>query len=195
MTYKYPLLFVLLMTLSITIAQENTSPVNTLEGQFEEVIDKSNNYQEFKVIEKRKLAILQKNILDTVAGLESEILNKNETIATQRATISKLEGTLKDTNVNLAASMEKEDGIMLFGMLLNKNTYNTILWSIIGGLLLALFFFMYKFKNSNSITKEAKSKLAEVETEFEQHRAKKLEEIQLIRRKLQDEINKNRNVK
>lgn len=195
MKFNLSLLFLFLFTITIAQAQESKTRDTTLEAQFIEVIDNSNNYLEFKVIKKNDLATLRKNILDTVAGLEDAILEKNEMIASQKATINKLENTLTNTNESLANSREKEDGILFFGTLLKKATYNTILWSIIGGLLLALAWFMYKFKNSNAITKEAKHKLAEVEKEFDAHRAKKLEEIQQIRRKLQDEINKNRNVK
>lgn len=195
MKFNLSLLFLFLFTITIAQAQESKTIDTTLEAQFIEVIDNSNNYLEFKVIKKNDLATLRKNILDTVAGLEDAILEKNEMIASQKATINKLENTLTNTNESLANSREKEDGILFFGTLLKKATYNTILWSIIGGLLLALAWFMYKFKNSNAITKEAKHKLAEVEKEFDAHRAKKLEEIQQIRRKLQDEINKNRNVK
>ena len=68
------------------------------------------------------------------------------------------------------------------------------MWSIIGLLIIGLLFFIYKFKNSNAVTKEAKLKLAETEEEFDQHRQKKLEEQQQLRRKLQDEINKNKKV-
>ena len=49
---------------------------------------------------------------------------------------------------------------------------------------------MYKFKNSNVITKEAKKTLEETEEEFQEHRRVALEREQKIMRKLQDELNK-----
>ena len=52
---------------------------------------------------------------------------------------------------------------------------------------------MYKFYNSNTVTKEAQNNLTDVEQEFELHRKKSLEKEQKLRRKLQDEINKQRN--
>ena len=69
------------------------------------------------------------------------------------------------------------------------------MWSIISILLLSLGLFIFKFRNSNVITKDARNKLVEVEEEFDRHRQKTIEEQQQLRRKLQDEINKNRNVK
>jgi len=167
---------------------------NTLEAQFEETIDKSNNYQEFKVIEKRKLAILRKNILDSVTNLETEIKTLNTQIDTQKGEITSLTNNLSKANEDLTVSISKEDGIKVLGMQTKKTTYNTIMWSIIGVLLALLGFFVFKFKNSNAVTRDAKMRLEEIETEFEEHRQKKLEEIQQIKRKLQDELNKNKKV-
>mgnify|MGYP003656027103 CR=1 FL=1 len=185
------LLFTLLLSFSF-LAQNTVDKDNSLEGQFVDVIDKSNRFEDYKVIKIFKLAALRKNILDSVTALEDQIAASQKTIDDQQVKIGGLEKTLQDTNENLSLSKEKEDGITFFGTIVKKSTYNSIMWFIIAALLLGLGYFIFRFKNSNAITKEANSKLAETETEFETHRSKKLEEIQQIRRKLQDEINKNR---
>jgi hypothetical protein len=66
------------------------------------------------------------------------------------------------------------------------------MWSIIAGLFAFLLLFIYKFKGSNSSTREAKLRLDEVETEFEDHRRNALEREQKVRRQLQDELNKHK---
>ena len=53
--------------------------------------------------------------------------------------------------------------------------------------------FVSRFRTSNRITKESKAKLAETELEFEGFRQRSLEREQQIRRKLQDELNRNKN--
>ncbi|GAL80099.1 hypothetical protein JCM19274_3669 [Algibacter lectus] len=78
----------------------------------------------------------------------------------------------------------------MFGLQMSKSSYNVLMWSIIGGLLAFLLFFIYKFNNSNAITRAAKKSLAETEEEFEEHRKTALEREQKVRRQLQDEINK-----
>ena len=192
MKIKTLLTTVLIASTLFINAQTQEQPDNTIKGQFIKVIDKSNNYQEFKVIKKTKLVVLRKNILDSIATLEKSIETKDATIAAQANTISDLETNLSTTQNNLSISQEKEDGIELFGMITKKSTYNTILFSVIGLLLLGLIFFVFRFKNSNSITKATNHKLSEIESEFESYRQKKLEDEQVLRRKLQDEINKNR---
>ncbi|GER59353.1 hypothetical protein ULMA_14610 [Patiriisocius marinus] len=188
------LLIGLLFAATISLKAQDSQDIDdsSIKGQFVEVIDKSNNYQEFKVIKKTQLATLRKNILDSISNLEKEIVAKDETIASQSGKISNLENKLASTQESLTISMGKEDGISLFGIPMQKTAYNTLLFSIIGFLLLALLLFIYKYNSSNSITKEANAKFDETEAAFEAYRQKKLEDEQVLRRKLQDEINKNR---
>ena len=177
-----------------TLTAQETAKQNNLEDQFTDVIDKSNSYQDFKVIKKFKINQLKKSVLDSVAALESEIDTLAAEIARQKQEISSLNETLNATRADLAASREKEDGIYLFGMLLSKATYNIILWSVIGLLLIFLGIFVMKFRNSNTITRNAKQKLQETEEEFETHRQRSLEREQQLRRKLQDELNKQKKI-
>ncbi len=170
-------------------AQEND---NSIKSQFNGVIEKSNSYQEYKVIEKSKINKLRKNILDSIALLEQNIVDANSKIKEQQNTINEVSNELKSTQENLTVSKEKEDGMNFFGIATKKATYNLVLWSIIGTLLFFLILLFYKFKNSHSITKQINLKLSEIEEEFDVHRKKSLEQQQQLSRKLQDELNKNK---
>lgn len=192
MTYKTFFSSLFLVSAMASYSQNSAQKDNSIEAQFVEVIDKSNTYQKYKVIKRTKLSGLRKNILDTIEALEKSIQQKKTTIASQNSDISSLQVDLNTTQNNLAASLEREGTISLFGITTKKGTYNFLLFSVIGFLLLGLLFFIIKFKNSNLITKQTKQKLAEIEQEFDTHRQKKLEEQQVLRRKLQDEINKNK---
>ena len=192
MTYKTFFSSLFLVCAMASYSQNSAQKDNSIEAQFVEVIDKSNTYQKYKVIKRTKLSGLRKNILDTIEALEKSIQQKKTTIASQNSDISSLQVDLNTTQNNLAASLEREGTISLFGITTEKGTYNFLLFSVIGFLLLGLLFFIIKFKNSNLITKQTKQKLAEIEQEFDTHRQKKLEEQQVLRRKLQDEINKNK---
>jgi len=75
---------------------------------------------------------------------------------------------------------------------MTKSAYNSLLWSLIIGLILLLVLFIFKFKNSNTITKQANLLLVETEEEFDTFRARSLEREQKVRRELQDEINKHK---
>ncbi len=165
---------------------------NTLNEQMTDAFDKSNSYQEYKVVKKTQLATLKRNILDSVSSLEKKINSQESELAQQKKEIDSLRQNLKNTQQNLSNSKEKEDGIAVFGILTSKAVYNTIMWSIIVLLLLTGGFLFYRFLNSSKITNVAELKMVEMEMELEDYRRNSLEREQKLRRKLQDEINKNR---
>ena len=181
-----------------SIAQQSQQTVqtfpNTVQGQFQKLYKKSNNYQVYKVMKKDAFLRLQKNILDSISVIKKDGVSKQITINKQQETITSLENKISTINQDLSVSMTKEDNISLFGLQLNKTTYNTILWGIIASLLAGLLLFMYRFNSSNSLTKDAKKSLEKVELELEEYRKKSIEKEQKLRRQLQDEINKQRGV-
>ncbi|MDC8003798.1 tRNA (guanine-N1)-methyltransferase [Aureisphaera galaxeae] len=172
-----------------TLAQEAQ---NTLADQFTDVFDKSNRYEDYKVIKIFKLNNLRKSVNDSIALIEKNLSDAQGTIDQQAGEISTLTANVTNLQTELATSKSKEDGIQFFGSLMKKSTYKTIMWSVIGFLLLLALFFFTRFRNSNAITKVSNLRLSEIEAEFEAHRQRTLEREQQLRRKLQDEINKNK---
>lgn len=170
----------------------------TLDNQFEYVISKSNgwnnNGQIYKVVKANWLTDLKAHALDSLKAIRKNLIATEITVKAQTQEIADLKNSLLNVKANLDKSKGEKDTMSLFGMLLSKNGYSAIMWSIIGVLFLLLILFIYKFKNSNSITKEAKRALLEVEEEFEEHRKTAVEREQKVRRQLQDEINKQKTV-
>ena len=186
--------FIFIFTQSI-IAQENLpEQPNTVENQFNELYKNSNNYQIYKVVKKNEYLRLQKSILDSIKVIKTDAASKQVKIDEQQKSITELQTKIDTLNKDLTTSIDKEDAISFIGIPLQKTTYNTIVWGIIFALLAGLAFFIYRFNNSNVVTKEIRSLLADTEEEFEQHKRKSLEKEQKLRRQLQDEINKQRGV-
>lgn len=175
----------------LTKAQVESLP-NTIENEFVKIYKKSNNWQEYKMVKRVAFINFQKRVLDSVSIIKKDILTKKETIKQQKETIFSLNEQITKLNEDLKNSSNAKDSISLFGMQLSKTVYNFILWTIIIVLLVGLFFFIFKYKRSNIITKGATKNLVEIEEEFEQHRKKTLEKEQKLRRQLHDEMNKNR---
>jgi len=170
----------------------------TLDSQFEYVIQKSSNWrdergQNYEVIKSNWLSKLKSHTIDSLKAIKTELITTQNTVKKQKDEIERLKSSLSTTKTNLESTKEEKDSMSLFGIQMSKIGYNGLMWTIIAALLAFLLFFIYKFKNSNSVTREAKLKLTEVEEEFEEHRRNALEREQKVRRQLQDEINKNRN--
>ena len=179
-------------------AQEEEPPVqeadNTLRGQFEELERKSGNYRangiRYEVIKLSELYETKNNIFDSIDTANKTIKDLSATIDANKSEIEDLNEKLQDTTNKLNNVTEEKDRISFFGALISKGTYNFILWAIIFGLLLLLLFFIYRFRNSNFLTQQAKSALADLEEEYQNHRRRALEREQKISRQLQDELNK-----
>jgi len=202
--YKILVVFLIIFNLShqtnaqqkVTEEEEKLSLNNgTLDNQFEFVIQRSNNYQDYKVVKKTWLYALKAHTLDSLKAINKNLVNTQNIVDTQSQEIAKLKSSLTNTQESLEETNLEKDSMSLFGLQMSKSGYNTLLWSVIGALLALLLLFIYKFKNSNTVTKEARKALAETEEEFEDHRRVALEREQKVRRQLQDELNKHKNSK
>lgn len=188
-------IIIFLTTFSLQAQEEKAEEklsltTGSIENQFEYIFQKSNNYQEYKVVKKNWLYTLRNNTLDSVKRVEDALLVSKNLTAEQDKKINELNKQLAESNNNLATVTEEKDSISFFGALINKPAYKGIMWGIVLVLVLILGLFVYKFKNANVITQDARKSLAELESEYEEHRRKALEREQKARRQLQDEINK-----
>ena len=179
--------FIFLLSFSVTQAQDATK---TIDEQFTEVIEGSNNYQQFKVIDKLKMTRLQENAKARIDVLQTEIESLKSDMNSQQTAASKVSTDLEKIQLTLVETEEEKDAINFFGIQMSKGSYQTMMWSIIGLLLLGLILFIFKFRNSNVLTNEAQHKLDETEVEFDEYRRKALEKEQKLGRQLQDERNK-----
>ena len=193
------LLFVLLFTPTI-LAQENPEDELSLDNssindQFEYVLSKSGNFkglsgQQYEAVKRSMFLTLQKHTNDTLKMIREDLAKTRATLDAQAKEINSLKSNLESTQTTLDNTNKEKDSMALFGLQMSKSGYNALMWGIIGLLLASLLFFIYKFKNSNAITRQARKALAETEEEFEEHRKTALEREQKVRRQLQDEINK-----
>ncbi|WP_298896965.1 tRNA (guanine-N1)-methyltransferase [uncultured Psychroserpens sp.] len=165
----------------------------TIDNQFEYVIRRSNSWQDYKTVKKTWLYALKAHTIDSLNAVHKDLNDTRAVVQTQAKEIEGLKANLANTKTSLDNTIAEKDSMVLFGMQTSKPNYSLILWSIVGVLSALLLFFIYKFKNSNAITKQAKKTLAETEEEFEEHRRVALEREQKVRRQLQDEINKQKN--
>ncbi|MFK7812302.1 MAG: tRNA (guanine-N1)-methyltransferase [Maribacter sp.] len=199
---SFRILIILLLAFTVgSISAQETSTTSELSldkgpitNQFDFIYKKSGNYRsdgkKYEVVRVISLDKLRKNVLDSLKGFNQKIGELNTTIGGHEETITSLNKKLEETTNNLTGVTEEKDSMSFLGILVSKATYNTILWSVIFGLLGLMLFFMYKFRKSNILTQEAKTSLSEVEVEYEDHRRRALEREQKISRQLQDEINK-----
>ncbi|MCM4161090.1 hypothetical protein FHG64_14335 [Antarcticibacterium flavum] len=171
-------------------AQETAATQNPVEDEFTNLIESSNDYQGYKVVDYNELVKLRNNASQHYTRLNEELITQKNTIDQQQDQINSLEEELQNTQQDLERVNAEKDAITFLGMPFSKGSYMALMWGIVGALLLALLFFIYRFKQSHSHTREARSKLDETEKEFDIYREKALEKEQRLGRLLQDERNK-----
>jgi tetrahydromethanopterin S-methyltransferase subunit B len=186
MNISQRILLLLLLFSTFTIQAQQLS----IDDQFKDLIKKSNNYQDYKVVKKEKIYKLRENVSDSISILKENIVTISSEIEKQKSDINSLTVELDATKSELTISQGKENGIYVLGILTKKSTYTFLVFFTLGILLLIIVFLFIKYKSGFDIIKTTKSKLDETDEEFQSFRQRSLEREQQIRRKLQDEINK-----
>ena len=188
------LLFAMAAAYSQTSKKEIQGSLNsgTIESQFDYLYKKSYTYKSVKSVKIRDLLKIKANVLDTIGSLNKKLNETNNIIAAQKKEINSLKENLKLTNDKLIEITKEKDSMNLLGMQMSKGGYNTLMWSLIFGLLILFIVFVLRFKNSNKVTKLTQKLLTETEEEFENYKRIAIEREQKVRRELQDEINKNK---
>jgi|TARA_B110001469_G_C9457628_1_gene230768 hypothetical protein len=189
----YLFIFSLFITIT-TFSQEIKKDTLSILNQFDKVYRKSSSYQEYKVIRKITFQNLKNNVVNTIEGIDKELISKNkknkilkDSIQSINKNLIALEGDLNLINI-------EKNSIYFFGLEIAKSSYKIIIMSTIILLIIMLSYFIYKFKSSYRITSLAKENLLEAENELAIYKKKSLEREQKLRRQLQDEVNKQRGV-
>lgn len=179
-------------TAQTAVAPVEEAKPTTLEGVFQQLIDRSGAWQNFKMLDRGKLAAFQRSMTDSINGVRSQLVAEKQKIKENEATIKELNDKITEIQAVLDQTKDQKDSVSFFGALVSKGLYNTIMWGIVLALASLLVLYIYKFSNGNVVTKKSINDLNELQEEYENYRKAAIEREQKVRRQLQDEINKHR---
>ena len=179
-------------TFQTTAAPVEEAKPTTLEGVFQQLIDRSGAWQNFKMLDRGKLAAFQRSMTDSINGVRSQLVAEKQKVKENEATIKELNDKITEIQAALDQTKDQKDSVSFFGLLISKGLYNTIMWGIVLALASLLVLYIYKFSNGNVVTKKSINDLNELQEEYENYRKAAIEREQKVRRQLQDEINKHR---
>ena len=184
---------VVLFVFGLMNAQDTLEKPTPLATLFDSIYTISNSYDRYKIIKKVYFQDLKRQSLDSVENYKQQLIEKESLLKLEIQNFESLKAQADLTQIALNQSLQKENSITLFGAAMSKKNYNLTLWSIVLLLLLGLCYYIYKYNNNKHLTKKAQNSLTEIEQELTAYRKRSLENEQKLRRKLQDEINKQRN--
>ena len=179
-------------TAQTAVAPVEEAKPTTLEGVFQQLIDRSGTWQNFKMLDRGKLAAFQRSMTDSINGVRSQLVAEKQKVKENETTIKELNDKITEVQAALDQTKDQKDSVNFFGLLISKSLYNTIMWGIVLALASLLVLYIYKFSNGNVVTKKSINDLNELQEEYENYRKAAIEREQKVRRQLQDEINKHR---
>lgn len=163
---------ILLSKPSLTNGQ--TLPEILTTGTINEQVDYINNrtriYDNFRAIREDMFQAMTKNAIDTLASARSDISSLTVEGRKLNLRIDSLNRILDDTRGELTEVTRNKNSIEVVGIMLNKTSYNLIMWGLVGALIMLLVFGWLSFKRSLAVTRYTKKELEELKEEFEKYR-------------------------
>lgn len=179
---------------SLAIGQDtevpgDTTEENTLSQQFNSLKDKSNSYQEYKVIKLTSLNSFWSNVNDSLAAIQKEIIVANNNITSLQQNLDSLKNKLEAREAALEKSEYDIAHLRVLGMDVQKESYVSFTWGVFFVLLLLLAIAIAKYRSSNKVAVEKKSDYEALNNELNDCKQKAREKEIKLMRELQTERN------
>jgi uncharacterized coiled-coil protein SlyX len=188
---------VLYLTTGFIAAQAQIIPVKdttkidpSLRGQYQLILSKSKTLNGYKLINPVRLSAWYKGVNDTLATERKQLRIAKSKITEQEKSIAELKTQITGNETSIASTNAKMDEITFLGISFTKSTYNTIVWTLIIILALALAILIIR---SAKLLHEAKYRSGlyeEIAQEYQNYKTKANDKEKKLARELQDERNK-----
>jgi hypothetical protein len=129
-------------------------------------------YENFRAIREDIFQLIAKNINDSLVGSKRRITGLIAETNKLNGRIDSVNNQLSGTSSNLEQMTKTKNSIKVLGMEVNKATYNSLMWSILGILLLLLGVGYMTFKQNRTTTVKTRKELINLQREFEDYKQK-----------------------
>ncbi|HWW39004.1 hypothetical protein [Pedobacter sp.] len=180
----------LLLIAQSTFAQDTTKTDPSLSGQYQFMLSKSKTLYGAKLINPARLSGLWKNVKDTINTERKQLVASKAKINEQQKAIADLKAQIEGKESSLASSNAKLNEISFLGIPFTKSTYNSIVWTLIIVLALALAFVVVRSAKHIHEAKYRSNLYQEIADEYQAYKVKSNEKEKKLARELQDERNK-----
>jgi hypothetical protein len=195
--FRYMILALCLVIPSFLQAQFYRQPVldkGSIDSQITSLINNSSQYEYnsilYKGIKVDHLTILKTNINDTLKTLSKKLLASQQTLNKKNAIIDSLNRELGNTSELYINTSKEKNSLKFLGITFSKTAYNSLLWTIISGLIFLLVTVALLYKRNNDINMQTRQDLEDLKKEYEAHRKRVLEREEKLARQHLDELNK-----
>lgn len=163
---------------------------NSLSRQYNGLLERANNYQDYKVVKQAQLDEFYRSAQDSLVQVRKSLQAAQRKITEQKTQLGTLQQTLQGKEKTIQNSQYDEARISVLGMQVLKDRYIITNWLIIATLLILAIVAFVRYRMSNKIAVDARRDYDEVKLELESYRQKLLENKTALGRELQTERNK-----
>jgi hypothetical protein len=147
-------------------AMPNELTTSPIQDQINYIEKHTRIYDDFRAIREDMFQKINRNFMDTLKAEKSRVTAlKNLTSDLNRKTDS-INALLNTTRVSLKEVTTTKNSIRFLGVQMNKGTYNTIMWIVIGGLAFILALGFLVFKRNLKVLLRTDKDLKELKDEF-----------------------------
>lgn len=180
-------IYLLFMSLAGTVSAQ--SGQSSLDEKWNNMLNKAESYQHYKVIKKTDLSELWGVVQDSVSKLESMLVQERSKIVSQQNKIDQLEKQEGEVQAKLDAVTLEKDNMSFLGIEVDKYAYATILWVFIVVIAAGCGVLFFMFKTSNKVTVQKISEYDHLFNRFEDYKKSKIELERKLKRELQTQLN------
>ena len=123
-------------------------------------------YENYRAIREDIYQKLNRNILDTITAEKARVLELKNLTAVLNSRTDSLKNLLASTRTQLDQVTATKNKIRVLGLEINKTAYNTIMWILVGGLLLLGGIGFLIFKRNLEVLLRTEKDLKELKDEF-----------------------------
>jgi predicted nucleic acid-binding Zn-ribbon protein len=172
--FRYLLISFILLLAFISAKGQTAMPEvlykNSIKEQLNYIEEKTRIYENYRAIREDMFQKLKGNISDTLSSAISKIAVLKNTTSKLNLTIDSLKARYETTNTNLENVTRSKNSIKVLGIEVNKQSYNTFMWTIVAGLIAVLALGFLVFRRNMTITHNTKKELQDLKNEFEAYR-------------------------
>ncbi|MFL5730097.1 MAG: hypothetical protein ACJ75J_11480 [Cytophagaceae bacterium] len=162
----------------------------TLDSKWDTMLNKSENYADYKVISKNMLNDMHKSVQDSVSKLKSDLQNERSKVKAQSDKIFSLNQQIKEGKQQFDQVSDEKNSMNFLGMQLNKYAYTVTLWFLLIGVSVGAVLLFFLYKNSKKITDVKGREYHEIAKQLDEAKAAKVETERKLKRELQTLMNK-----
>ncbi len=163
----------------------------SLSEQYEKTVIKSNNYQDYKVVNQNELTKFWNNIQDSLEKEKQQLQQVQQRLNKSKNDYASLKQQLSKTETDLANSRNSVDSISLLGiMTMSKASYKILMWCFVIVLLGIAAFLAFRMTSFRKETRHRMKLFDEISEEYRHYKVNANEKEKKLARELQDERNR-----